>query len=198
MSRLPGYRHAVGASPTFAGMTVLFCEVHLETEQLRLGAWMDRAQGMIDTVDNPLTRRIPGVPDGFGWPQIPDNRPRDPGSLDRSIFVDPDIYAEEQEKVFGRAWLMIGHESLVPRNNDYFHTYMGEEPVILCRDGRGNLRAFLNMCRSPGQPHRSHRHRQRSKLRVRRTTVGRSRTKASWNTSPARRRRTTGRWSGSA
>ena len=72
------------------------------------------------------------------------------GKLDRSIFVDADIYAEEQEKVFGRAWLMIGHESLVPKTNDYFHTYMGEEPVILCRDGRGNLRAYLNMCRHRG------------------------------------------------
>ena len=72
------------------------------------------------------------------------------GQLDRSIFVDPDIYAEEQEKVFGRAWLMIGHESLVPKPNDYFHTYMGEEPVILCRDGKGNLRAYLNMCRHRG------------------------------------------------
>ena len=72
------------------------------------------------------------------------------GQLDRRIFVDPDIYAEEQEKVFGRAWLMIGHESLVPKPNDYFHTYMGEEAVILCRDGKGNLRAFLNMCRHRG------------------------------------------------
>ena len=72
------------------------------------------------------------------------------GQLDRRIFVDPDIYAEEQDKVFGRAWLMIGHESLVPKINDYFHTYMGEEPVILCRDGKGALRAFLNMCRHRG------------------------------------------------
>ena len=72
------------------------------------------------------------------------------GQLDRRIFVDQDIYAEEQEKVFGRAWLMIGHESLVPKPSDYFHTYMGEEPVILCRDGKGNLRAFLNMCRHRG------------------------------------------------
>ena len=50
------------------------------------------------------------------------------GQLDRRIFVDPDIYAEEQEKVFGRAWLMIGHESLVPKPNDYSNL-MGEEPV---------------------------------------------------------------------
>ncbi len=72
------------------------------------------------------------------------------GQLDRSIFVDPNIYAEEQEKVFGRAWLMIGHESLVPKPNDFFHTYMGEEPVILTRDGRGELHAFLNICRHRG------------------------------------------------
>ena len=89
------------------------------------------------------------------------------GQLDRRIFVDPDIYAEEQEKVFGRAWLMIGHESLVSRPNDYFHTYMGEEPVILCRDGKGNLRAYLNMCPPPGQPHRPHRPGQRPQLRLR-------------------------------
>ena len=72
------------------------------------------------------------------------------GQLDRRVFVDPDIYAEEQEKVFGRAWLMIGHESLVPKPNDFFHTYMGEEPVILTRDGNGELHAFLNMCRHRG------------------------------------------------
>ena len=72
------------------------------------------------------------------------------GELDRRIFVDPDIYAEEQEKVFGRAWLMIGHESLVPKPNDFFHTYMGEEPVILTRDDKGELHAFLNMCRHRG------------------------------------------------
>ncbi len=72
------------------------------------------------------------------------------GKLDRSIFVDPDIYAEEQEKVFGRAWLMIGHESLVAKPNDFFHTYMGEDPVILTRDGEGQFHAFLNMCRHRG------------------------------------------------
>jgi len=53
------------------------------------------------------------------------------GKLDSRIFSDPDIYREELEKVFGRTWLMIGHESLVPKVNDFFHTYMGEDRVIL-------------------------------------------------------------------
>ncbi|MCE2469152.1 MAG: Rieske 2Fe-2S domain-containing protein [Dehalococcoidia bacterium] len=72
------------------------------------------------------------------------------GALDRRIFVDEAIYREELEKIFGRAWQMIGHVSLVPNRNDFFHTYMGEDPVILTRDNNGQLHAFLNMCRHRG------------------------------------------------
>ena len=50
------------------------------------------------------------------------------GKIDRRIFIDQAIYDEEMAKIFGRAWLMIGHESLVPQVNDFFHTYMGEDP----------------------------------------------------------------------
>src|SRR5262245_61117838 len=74
----------------------------------------------------------------------------DTGKIDRRIFSDPATYDDEMSKIFARAWLMIGHDSLVPRNNDDFHTYMGEDPVILTRDGRGGLHALLNMCRHRG------------------------------------------------
>ena len=69
------------------------------------------------------------------------------GKIDRRIFIDQAIYDEEMAKIFGRAWLMIGHESLVPQVNDFFHTYMGEDPMILTRDSQGRLHALLNMCR---------------------------------------------------
>jgi len=72
------------------------------------------------------------------------------GRLDRRIFIDQAIYDEEMDKIFGRAWQMIGHESLVPNPNDFFHTYMGEDPVILTRDADGKLHALLNMCRHRG------------------------------------------------
>src|SRR5262249_8495437 len=72
------------------------------------------------------------------------------GKIDRRIFADQAVYDDEMEKIFGRAWLMIGHESLLPQVNDFFHTYMGEDPVILTRDGQGRLHALLNMCRHRG------------------------------------------------
>ena len=72
------------------------------------------------------------------------------GKIDRRIFIDQDIYDEEMAKIFGRAWLMIGYESLGPQANDFFHTYMGEDPVILTRDSQGQLHALLNMCRHRG------------------------------------------------
>src|ERR1700741_5150808 len=72
------------------------------------------------------------------------------GKLDRRIFSDEAVYDDEMEKIFGRAWLMIGHESLVPGPDDFFHTYMGEDPVILTRGGEGRRYALLIMCRNRG------------------------------------------------
>ncbi len=72
------------------------------------------------------------------------------GKIDRRIFSDQAIYDQEMERIFGRAWLMIGHESLVPEVNDFFHTYMGEDPVILTRDRQGATTASWSTC--PGRP----------------------------------------------
>ena len=72
------------------------------------------------------------------------------GQVDRRVFSSEELYARELDQIFGRAWLMIGHESQVPSPNDFFLTYMGEDPVILCRAASGTLRAFLNMCRHRG------------------------------------------------
>ena len=72
------------------------------------------------------------------------------GLVDRRVFADPELYRLEQERVFARCWLLLGHESEIPHPGDYVSVYMGENPVLLCRDGNGRLRAFLNMCRHRG------------------------------------------------
>src|SRR4030095_15358962 len=72
------------------------------------------------------------------------------GLISRDIFVSEDLYQHEQEQVFARAWLLVGHESQVPNPGDYFSSYMGEESVILTQDNQGKLHVFLNTCRHRG------------------------------------------------
>ena len=72
------------------------------------------------------------------------------GQISREIFVNEDIYAQEQEQVFTKAWLFVGHESQVPKPGDYFVSSMGEESVILCRDREGGIHVFLNSCTHRG------------------------------------------------
>jgi nitrite reductase/ring-hydroxylating ferredoxin subunit len=72
------------------------------------------------------------------------------GCISREIFVNEAIYQQEQEQLFARAWLFIGHESQIPKPGDYFATSMGEESVILARDSKGIIHAFLNTCTHRG------------------------------------------------
>ncbi len=72
------------------------------------------------------------------------------GEISREIFVSKDIYQQELEQIFGRAWLMLGHESQIPNPGDFFVSRMGEESVILTRDRAGKIHAFLNSCRHRG------------------------------------------------
>ncbi len=72
------------------------------------------------------------------------------GVISRKIFVDKDIYQQEQERVFARVWLFVGHESQIPKPGDYFTSCMGEESVILTRDKAHHIHVFLNTCRHRG------------------------------------------------
>lgn len=72
------------------------------------------------------------------------------GLVDRSIFVDQEVFEQELERIFARCWLFLGHESQVPNPGDFILGYMGADPVIVTRDRDGKLHALLNMCRHRG------------------------------------------------
>jgi phenylpropionate dioxygenase-like ring-hydroxylating dioxygenase large terminal subunit len=72
------------------------------------------------------------------------------GIVSREIFVNDEIYRQELERIFARAWLFLGHESQIPHLGDYVVSSMGEESVILCRDRAGQIHVFLNSCRHRG------------------------------------------------
>jgi 3-phenylpropionate/trans-cinnamate dioxygenase alpha subunit len=40
------------------------------------------------------------------------------------IFSDPALYELEKTRVFGRSWLLLGHESQLPRPGSFLRTFM--------------------------------------------------------------------------
>lgn len=72
------------------------------------------------------------------------------GTLDRSIFLDPELYDLEMKQIFARAWNFMCHESQIPETGDYFINYIGEDQVIVVRDKQGEVQVLLNSCRHRG------------------------------------------------
>jgi len=68
----------------------------------------------------------------------------------RAVYTDPALFELELSRIFGRAWLVLGHESQVRDAGDFFTTRMGREPVIVTRHGDGSVRALINRCAHRG------------------------------------------------
>ena len=65
--------------------------------------------------------------DSFDVDQLVDT---DNGVISRELFVNRDIFEAELERVFTRAWLLVGHEGLIPEPDDYFVSRMGKDSVM--------------------------------------------------------------------
>lgn len=68
------------------------------------------------------------------------------GMIPAHVYNDEEIFALERERVFGRAWVFVAHESEIPSAGDYVVRRVLEDSFIVARDEHGAVRAMFNMC----------------------------------------------------
>jgi Rieske 2Fe-2S family protein len=71
-------------------------------------------------------------------------------SLPQKYFVSPEVFASEQAEIFSKEWLLVGHQSQVPKPGDYFLAAVAGESIIVTRDRNSQVRGFYNVCRHRG------------------------------------------------
>ena len=82
---------------------------------------------------------------GLSWPTEGYTR------IPYRLYVDPDQYALEQERIFkGPIWHYLCLEVEVPNKGDFFTSQIGETPILITRDETGALNAMVNRCAHRG------------------------------------------------
>lgn len=71
-------------------------------------------------------------------------------TLPAKVFNDAAVHELEKERVFGAAWVFLGHETEIERPGDYVVRYIGDDQFIVVRDEGGEVRAHFNSCRHRG------------------------------------------------
>ena len=72
-----------------------------------------------------------------------------PDYVHRRAYADPDVFALEQERIFGRLWIYVAHESQLQKPGDFVRTRLAAHEVLVTRHHDGEIYVLHNRC-----PHR--------------------------------------------
>ena len=67
-----------------------------------------------------------------------------------SWYVDPEARSREERLVLAPGWSYIGDASDVTEPGTFMTAQLGNVPIVVTRDGEGELRALANICRHRG------------------------------------------------
>ncbi|MEU0273161.1 aromatic ring-hydroxylating dioxygenase subunit alpha [Streptomyces sp. NPDC006307] len=71
-------------------------------------------------------------------------------TLPGASYTDPDVFRREQERLFEAMWFCAVRSADLGGPGAFRTVQVGRESVIVARNGAGELRAFLNVCRHRG------------------------------------------------
>jgi benzoate/toluate 1,2-dioxygenase subunit alpha len=68
----------------------------------------------------------------------------------RDVYVDPEVFQLEMERLWSRTWIYVGHASQVPQAGDFITVDIAAKPVIMVRHTDGSVRLLMNRCAHKG------------------------------------------------
>lgn len=81
-----------------------------------------------------------------------DERLERASTLPSRLYFDRTTFEAEKRAIFYRTWQMVGRLEQLPEEGSYFTCDVVDEPLIIARDQRGELRGFHNVCRHRAGP----------------------------------------------
>jgi benzoate/toluate 1,2-dioxygenase subunit alpha len=67
-----------------------------------------------------------------------------------SVYADVDLFTTEMDRIFGRSWVYVAHESEVAFPGDYRTSVIGRQPVIVTRGADRQVHVMFNRCMHRG------------------------------------------------
>jgi salicylate 5-hydroxylase large subunit len=75
------------------------------------------------------------------WPEA------GPSHIPNWVYTDPEIFAREQERIFGGpGWLYVCLDAEIPRPGDFTRSRLGTREVVAVRDLDGAVNVLVNRC----------------------------------------------------
>jgi glycine betaine catabolism A len=71
-------------------------------------------------------------------------------TLPQKYFVSPEVFADEEQRIFSKSWVLVGHHSQVAKPGDYLVADVANESLIVIRDKNNEVHGFYNVCRHRG------------------------------------------------
>jgi phenylpropionate dioxygenase-like ring-hydroxylating dioxygenase large terminal subunit len=74
----------------------------------------------------------------------------EPDRVHRRVYTDPAIFDLEMERIFGRTWLYVAHESQLRRSGDFIRARLANREVLVTRGEDGRIHVLDNRCAHRG------------------------------------------------
>ena len=68
----------------------------------------------------------------------------------RDVYIDPEVFQLEMERLWSRTWIYVGHDSQVPKAGDFITVDVAAKPLIMVRHTDAKVRVLMNRCAHKG------------------------------------------------